>query len=63
MGEKYRLDRDESGLTAREREVIDLLSQPGMTLSGVGSQLGISKQRVAQIRKSAEAKTSTNVKE
>jgi DNA-binding CsgD family transcriptional regulator len=43
----YRIDR-RSGLTAREREVLDLLGQ-GMSQVEVAEAIGVSKQRVGQI--------------
>jgi DNA-binding transcriptional regulator LsrR (DeoR family) len=50
MAGGYKLDRDESGLTAREREVRDLLAA-GMRQTEIAERLGIGKQRVGQIRK------------
>lgn len=44
----YKLDRDEDGLTAREREVVAGLRE-GKTFEAIGLGLGVSKQRVAQI--------------
>jgi DNA-directed RNA polymerase sigma subunit (sigma70/sigma32) len=43
----YKIDRRD-GLTAREREVLDLLRQ-GMSQVEIGEAIGVSKQRVGQI--------------
>lgn len=47
----YKLDRDEDGLTANEREVLRaiVMQEPPDTYAAAGRAIGISKQRVAQI--------------
>ena len=63
MGEHYDLDRDDTGLTAREREVKELLMTGTFTLEALGAKMSppVSRQRVQQIVKSLEAKRSTGV--
>lgn len=47
---KYRVGRDEHGLTIRDRQVRDLLSQ-GLNQPQIAERLGVNKQRVQQIVK------------
>ena len=51
----YQIERDGSGLTKREREVLGLVAQ-GKQGPQIGHDLGISKQRVDQIQKALVAK-------
>lgn len=44
----YRFDRDEEGLTSRERSVLALI-QKGLTFAQIGKEMGVSRQRVGQI--------------
>ena len=46
----YKHERDDSGLTKREREVLDLMVE-GLDGPHIGERLGITKQRVGQIQK------------
>lgn len=45
---EYQIDRDENGLTARHREVMDLLAK-GCTQAQIRRDLGLTKQRVSAI--------------
>lgn len=44
----YEIDRNEEGLTAREREVYDRLIA-GDTFQEIGDAIGITRQRVGQV--------------
>jgi DNA-binding MarR family transcriptional regulator len=48
MGQQYALERDERGLTARQREVLAGLTA-GKNQVQIAEQLGVSKQRIAQV--------------
>lgn len=57
----YRLDRDDGGLTNRERQVVKLM-RSGVQFVEIGEQLGITKQRVnaivnSLVKKGAVVKT------
>ena len=58
MGEHYDLDRDDRGLTVKEREVEALLAE-GLSPSEIAGRLGLTRQRVWQLRKSIESKMAT----
>lgn len=45
----YSLDRDDDGMTARQRAVTGHLVDDGWTYEEIGTELGISRQRVGQI--------------
>lgn len=51
----YTFDRA-GGLTGRERDVLQALLVGNLSMSGIGTRIGISKQRVHQLIKSLEAK-------
>jgi DNA-binding NarL/FixJ family response regulator len=51
----YRQDRDAENLTARERQVRDLL-KTGLDQNGVAAEVGLTKQRISQIVKALEKK-------
>lgn len=44
----YKIGRDESGMTARERDIVERMVQ-GQSQSAIGRELGISRQRVSEI--------------
>lgn len=46
----YTLDKDESGLTRRQREVLHLVRQ-GHSQSEIADEMGLTRQRVSQIIK------------
>jgi len=47
----YKVDRDESGLTARERQVLELLNR-GRTRKDIETDLGLTKARIGALCKS-----------
>jgi len=51
----YEIRRDDGGLTARERQVIGLLHE-GKTQISIAEEMGLTRQRVSAIAKSARAK-------
>jgi DNA-binding CsgD family transcriptional regulator len=51
----YTLDRDDSGLTAQEREVANSLARH-VSQAQIARELGISRERVRQIRQQLIAK-------
>lgn len=51
----YAVGRDESGLTARERQVLDLLRQ-GRSRADIQADLGLTKQRIGALCKSIRDK-------
>lgn len=46
----YEVDRDESGLTARERQVLALVRE-GQAQAAIGKQMGLSRARIGAIVK------------
>lgn len=48
MGSKYKIGRDEEGLTERERQVFEALRN-GTPFVDVAATIGVSKQRVGQL--------------
>lgn len=50
MPKGYRLDRDDRGLTSRERQVLQLMVL-GKGQTEIGKELGLSKQRIDQLVK------------
>jgi DNA-binding CsgD family transcriptional regulator len=49
----YTVSRDESGLTSREREVLELLRR-GRSRTDIQQDLGLTKQRISALCKSIE---------
>ena len=46
----YTIGRDEAGLTARDRQVLEMIRKSGaMQMAGIGREIGVTKQRVKQI--------------
>lgn len=60
MGDQYDIDRDDQGLTNQERRVLDLLAE-GMNGAQIGKVMGLSRQRVAALRKSAKTRLNEGV--
>jgi DNA-binding NarL/FixJ family response regulator len=51
----YEIGRDDTGLTAREREVLDGLRE-GKTQSAIGVELGVSRARISLVVKQIREK-------
>ena len=46
---KYKIGRDEQGLTERERQVLDVFRRGATSLADVAAEVGVSKQRLTQL--------------
>ena len=55
-GELWGSYEKEDGTSAREREVANLLKKGGFTQTEIAEKLGLSRQRVSQIKKKVEEK-------